>query len=46
MKTYDIAKLQIVRANEDILTTSLGVGNTVVDNSEAIQGSGRRSIWD
>ena len=46
MKTYNIAKLQIVRTDSDILTTSLGVGNTVVSNSNDIQSPARRSIWD
>jgi len=46
MKTYDIAKLQIVRADEDILTTSLGIGETTVTDENAIQGPGRYDIWE
>ena len=48
MKQYIDAELQIVRMNNnDIVTTSLGIGNSTVTGSGQIQAPDRRkSIWD
>ena len=47
MKTYIDAELQIVRVNNnDIVTASMPVSNTVVTNPGQVNAPGRRSIWD
>jgi len=45
MKTYINAKLQIVRTNDDIVTTSINTPhNTRGDGNQLAPG--RKSIWD
>ena len=48
MKTYNEAKLQIVRANNDIVTASINLNGTPITTSGNVAGSPerRRSIWD
>jgi len=48
MKKYNNAKMSVVLTdNNDIVTTSIGVGNKTVTNPGDIQAPGRRSsIWD
>ena len=47
MKTYNEAKLQIVRMNNDIVTASVKVGNAIeTGNVTAQSPERRRSIWD
>ena len=48
MKTYNKAELQIVRMNNDIVTASIGIGNTQVTDAGQVQAPERRrrSIWD
>ena len=48
MKTYINAELQIVRMNNnDIVTTSIGVGDTKTGGTWTAQSpERRRSIWD
>ena len=45
MKTYIDAKLQIVRANNDIVTASFNQPHNEVGNGQQLA-PGRRSIWD
>lgn len=45
MKTYINAELEIVRMENDIIATSLGVNNAPTDNMEG-EVAGRRSIWN
>ena len=48
MKQYINANMQVVpMGNNDIVTTSIGVGNKTVTDPDIIQAPGRRpSIWD
>ena len=46
MKTYINAKLQIVRANDDIVTTSVRIGNSIESGTVNADAPTRRSIWD
>ena len=48
MKKYINTELQIVRTNNDIVTASIGIGNTQVTDPGQIQAPERRrrSIWD
>ena len=46
MKTYINAKLQIVRANDDIVTTSVLVGDAKNSGDWTATAPGRKSIWD
>ena len=48
MKQYINARMRVVpMSNNDIVTTSIGVGNKTVTNPGDIQAPGRRSsIWD
>ena len=46
-KKYFDAELQIVRMNNnDIVTTSIGMGDTKTSGNWNAQTPGRRSIWD
>jgi hypothetical protein len=46
-KTYIDAKLQIVRANDDIITSSITIGNPITGGQTVTADApGRRSIWD
>lgn len=45
MKTYIDVKLQIVRTNDDIVTTSIPKGNPY-QNGDPVLAPGRKSIWD
>ena len=45
MQTYISAKLQIVRTNEDIVTSSFAQPHNEVGNGQQLA-PGRRSIWD
>ena len=47
MKAYKTVKMNVVLMdNNDIITESLGIGNTTVTNSGQIQAPGRKTIWD
>jgi len=46
MKAYKTVKLQVVRMNDDIVTTSIPKGTNPVTDSGQIQAPGRKSIWD
>ena len=46
MKTYIDAKLQIVRAMDDIVTASVAIGDPFQDGSHTADAPRRRSIWD
>ena len=47
MKTYIDAKLRIVRMdNNDIVTTSVKIGESYTEGQHTADAPGRRSIWD
>ena len=45
MKAYKTVKLQVVRTNDDIVTTSIPKGNPY-QNGDPVLAPSRRSIWD
>jgi hypothetical protein len=46
MKTYIDAKLQIVRATDDIVTASVRIGDPFQEGDYQADAPRRRSIWD
>lgn len=47
MKAYKTVKMNVVLMdNNDIITESLGIGNTTVTTPGQIQAPGRKTIWD
>jgi len=46
MKTYINAKLQIVRSEDDIVTTSIRVGDEIFTGDVEAQAPERHNIWD
>ena len=46
MKQYINAKLQIVRADSDIVTASVAIGDPILGQDVNAGAPRRRSIWD